>query len=443
MCENEQNYLSNINEILQVLQSVVNESFLSRSESKCPEDQLAAEFFPVINCFASVIHFVKRGSVNIPQVLVKQFLDVAKILNIVREEDVKEEDLNYIEEDDGDDHNEEEMDEEDVISDNYWWDDGTQAQYRLYWDVELEDEEDQEDEVFDTGPPAEEEVYEQEDGEDSSIAHRVKVRRSRRLGAVVATDWVPPTPATCTTPTTPSTTSPPSTPSPTSPGTRMKSSIYNGNDLFITSLLRTIHRTAPKAVYNTRRAEILRKERCEERISDLIPDEFRSLWDTHEDEEEVVKIIVPDPYPKIDWSQVNKRFISNIPEPTRFPIHSCSPDPAFYEWSERKFNGATEKVPPQFEKYDYYRKKGWFKAAEGMHVFGGIWGYQTSEGIVSVASLVHHGYIWQNGWILHAQKPKLEENVSKKRKSEDGKFQSQKKFGGRKRATQNLSSTSD
>ena len=94
MCENEQNYLSNINEILQVLQSVVNESFLSKSESKCPEDQLAAEFFPVINCFASVIHFVKRGSVNIPQVLVKQFLDVAKILNIVREEDVKEEDLN-------------------------------------------------------------------------------------------------------------------------------------------------------------------------------------------------------------------------------------------------------------------------------------------------------------------------------------------------------------
>ena len=114
MWENKQNYLSNINEILQVLQSVVNESFLSRSESKCQEDQLAAEFFPVINCFASVIQFVKRGSVNIPQVLVKQFLDVAKILNIVRE-DVKEEDLNYIEEDNGDDDNDEEIDEEDVI----------------------------------------------------------------------------------------------------------------------------------------------------------------------------------------------------------------------------------------------------------------------------------------------------------------------------------------
>ena len=69
-----------------------------------------------------------------------------------------------------------------------------------------------------------------------------------------------------------------------------------------------------------------------------------------------------------------------------------------------------------------------------MHAFGSRWGYDTSEGIVSVASLVHHGYIWQNnGWMLHAQKPNLEEKINK-RVSEDCKFQSKKKFGGRKRA---------
>ena len=79
-----------------------------------------------------------------------------------------------------------------------------------------------------------------------------------------------------------------------------------------------------------------------------MPDEFRLLWDTLEEED--VKIIVPDPYPIIDWSKVNKRFIANIPEPTLCPIHSCSPDPAFYEWTERKVNGALEKIPPPFEK---------------------------------------------------------------------------------------------
>ena len=60
----------------------------------------------------------------------------------------------------------------------------------------------------------------------------------------------------------------------------------------------------------------VRKERSDIRIANIVPNEFKALWDAHEDEEDF-KINVPDPYPTIDWSKVNKRFISNIPEPTR------------------------------------------------------------------------------------------------------------------------------
>ena len=132
------------------------------------------------------------------------------------------------------------------------------------------------------------------------------------------------------------------------------------------------------------------------------------LWDTVAKEEEV-KIIVPEPYPTIDWSKVNKRFISNIPEPTLVPIHSCSSDPEFYAWKERKHPGnRIEKIPSRFDRYQYYQStnpKCIAAQTTSPHVFGALWGYETSEGIVSVSSLVHHGYTWKGQWILHAEKP--------------------------------------
>ena len=111
--------------------------------------------------------------------------------------------------------------------------------------------------------------------------------------------------------------------------------------------------------------------------------------------------------------------------PTLLPVHSCSAGPTFYEWSERKGNGNTiEKVPSQFERRSYFLKKGWANAAGG-HVFGGIYGYETSEGIISVSSISHHGYIWDNGsWILHSQLPKD--------KAKENKFEYKKKVKRKK-----------
>ena len=90
MDENRQIQLSEINTILQVLQSIVSQSFLSTSRSENPEEvHLATNIFPVISCFSKVIQFVNEGFVNVPQPLVKQFLEVAQILQIVHK-DVKE-----------------------------------------------------------------------------------------------------------------------------------------------------------------------------------------------------------------------------------------------------------------------------------------------------------------------------------------------------------------
>ena len=197
MDENKQIQLEDINNILQVLQSIVNESFLSMSRSeKSPEEiRYEANVFPVISCFSSVIKFVSEGLINIPQGLVKQFLEVATILDIVKGEDVRHED--HEEDVRREDHEEDlrhENYEEDVvdeghdeeINDNLWWDNGSH-QYQLYWGDDDEGVDD--DYVFLS------DHTDAEDEDEYSIAHRVKTRRAR-LGATAAAEVVS-TPPSC------------------------------------------------------------------------------------------------------------------------------------------------------------------------------------------------------------------------------------------------------
>ena len=226
MDEKKQIQLSDINNILEVLKSIVSKSFMSnlKSEGQNEAHPEAAIIFPVISCFAKVIQFVNEGSVNVPQVLLSQFLEVAKILGIVNSENV-EEDVNY--EDLGeDDVGADEDPEDEEIRDNLWWDDAAH-QYQLYWG----DEDDTDDEVF-----ASEQT--EEDEEDYSVAHRVMTRRRARLGATAAEE-VRLSPPPCL--------PPPTSPSPTP---RRRTEIKY--DPLITALIRTIRRTAPKSVYNTR-----------------------------------------------------------------------------------------------------------------------------------------------------------------------------------------------
>ena len=258
-----------------------------------------------------------------------------------------------------------------------------------------------------------EEVRDEEVGdeeEDFSIADRVKVRRCKLQGVKAEAST--------------STSTPNKKPSP------KKKKEKENKDSFLTVTIRALNKLSPKSVYSKQVGEVMRKERITRKIANIVPDTLRSLWESAEmlrvDSEEV-KVSVKEPYPSLDWSKVNSRFINNIPKPTNFPIHGCSFDPAIYEWRDTvttthqcgEVFTNKRKTNPRFEFYA---------------PFGTEWGYRTSAGIISVSNITHHGYIWNDGdWILHAEQPRSEV------KKENNKFNFRRKFKEKKEATQNLS----
>ena len=100
------------------------------------------------------------------------------------------------------------------------------------------------------------------------------------------------------------------------------------------------------------------------------------------------------PYPEVDWSCVNKRFLTNVPNPVQYPVHGCSEDQDFYEtmYVSCDFGGMTN------------RGSAFTRDAP----FGSLPGYRTIYGVISVPSgNVFHGYTWleNQGWVLHATMP--------------------------------------
>ena len=166
-------------------------------------------------------------------------------------------------------------------------------------------------------------------------------------------------------------------------------------DPFLAAITRAIGKVAPKSVYSNVMGEKMKKERDERKVANIVPEVLRSMWETAESlwiESEEVRVTIPDPYPTLDWSKVNKRFISNIPSPTMIPKHGCAVDPAFYEYTSRFITGNAENTKPKFQTERY--------------PFGSEYGYRTNLGIISVSSTVHHGYVWnEDCWTLHAQLP--------------------------------------
>ena len=163
--------------------------------------------------------------------------------------------------------------------------------------------------------------------------------------------------------------------------------IFLKSDQFFRNVSNAITSVAPNFIFDKARSDKRGKRKRAKEAARVVPDEFKTLWKAVREEEDV--IITPSPYPTVDWSKVNSRFIQNIPKPTRFPIHSCSQDPEFYggsDWLHRHpcpFTGA-DPAP-----------------------FGSISGYDTSEGIIPVPTVPFHGYVYKQnrGWILHSELP--------------------------------------
>ena len=183
------------------------------------------------------------------------------------------------------------------------------------------------------------------------------------------------------------------------------------SDPFFTKVSNAISSVAPNFIFDKVKSLKRRNKRRAKQVAKVVPDEFRTLWRSLTEADNVI-IETPAPYPKVDWSCVNSRFIKNIPSPSRFPIHSCSKDPDFYE-PETPHGTIT----------------GWNSGANSQFTsqpnpFGCEYGYQTTEGIVSVPAVVHHGYVWQNHkWLLHAKlptQPQHEERRERRRRGKRG-----------------------
>ena len=95
---------------------------------------------------------------------------------------------------------------------------------------------------------------------------------------------------------------------------------------------------------------------------------------------------------KIELTNVNVRFLQNIPKPELYPIIGVSQDPKFYE------------KDGQNENFNYYNRR-WYRESGTMrHPHGTMYGYSTDVGIVPVPDDPVHGHVWKDGqWTLQAQ----------------------------------------
>ena len=100
----------------------------------------------------------------------------------------------------------------------------------------------------------------------------------------------------------------------------------------------------------------------------------------------------PDPFPRVRWFDV--RFKPALPAPERCPVHSCSPDPAFYvEESSPLYNGT----------YNFGSL-----ARQYGQSFGTLAGYKTNLGVVAVPTTPVAGYVYcpeTKRWVLFAEPP--------------------------------------
>ena len=101
------------------------------------------------------------------------------------------------------------------------------------------------------------------------------------------------------------------------------------SDPFFTKVSNAISSVAPNFIFDKVRSVKRGKRRRAKQAAKVIPDEFRTLWRSLAEVEDVI-IETPAPYPKVDWLCVNSRFIKN-PMPSSFPILGCSQDLEVYK----------------------------------------------------------------------------------------------------------------
>jgi len=126
-----------------------------------------------------------------------------------------------------------------------------------------------------------------------------------------------------------------------------------------------------------------------QRTNPIVPKELASIYHAlAAPEPEAVAVL--DPFPHVRWNDV--KFKPALPNPEPCPVHSCSPDPAFYvEDSSPLYNGT--------------RNFGSLARQYGGS-FGTLPGYKTNLGVVAVPTTPVGGYVYcpdVKKWVLYAE----------------------------------------
>ena len=154
------------------------------------------------------------------------------------------------------------------------------------------------------------------------------------------------------------------------------------DEIFLESILQVIDIIAPNNIFNRGKSERRRRKKVRKKLKAAVISHLFPVWQNLGDlvtprvsvTKPVHNVEVVSPYPIIDMSKVNKRFLSNLPEPERFPVLGCSPDPKFYE--------------PRYEiQYDAQLPPCQLKSMyEEKYPFGCAFGFDTNLGIISRSS---------------------------------------------------------
>ena len=163
-------------------------------------------------------------------------------------------------------------------------------------------------------------------------------------------------------------------------------------EIFIDGMVEAIEKAAPGNVFNAVKSD---RKRRKKKIKRIIPKMLRTIW-LNSSEFQITTPSVPSVRtPVINWSQVNRRAMDNLPKLQAYPVHGCSQDPEFYKEHMKTEFEQNKVVPPKHS---------------GDFPFGYKHGYLTQYGVVSVGILPApvHGYTYdqeEKGWVLHARYP--------------------------------------
>ena len=186
----------------------------------------------------------------------------------------------------------------------------------------------------------------------------------------------------------------------------------DAGNIFIKNISTFLSKAAPSGIFSRRKS----KRRRVQKLRRQVHPELYTIWyysgQIASPPDVQSKPVSLPPYPQVDWTNVNKRFLGNIPNPTFFPIHGCSNDPSHYQLTCVSHD---HYIPAEFD---------------CPCPFGQDYGYLTEGGVIAVPDQVHHGYVWSvsdsgvGQWVLSVKS----RQVLQKQERSRGRRRKKKKF---------------